>query len=330
MLTSKHGDNAQSLTLAKALSLPFLCRTLHFRAQYEQQKPKVRATIRHVDRVRSDALKPPWPELIIVTGRRPSMVALWIKEQSGGRTKIALIGKPKACFDQFDLVIAAAHYKLPEGRSNVMRIGLPLIGVAAERLELAGQAWSQKLESLERPLTALCFGGSTGARPLDPVSVKEIMLASQRAAPEGTLYVLTSRRTPPFVLGEIRNLLPGNGRFYGWKDQDDDNPYLGLLALADQFIVTGDSISMLVEIARLGRPLALAALPPERGLTGLAKRLVSRLGSGPSRDFELLHRYLYDHGWAVPLGQDFASPASPPPDYSAMAAQRVRCLLGAQ
>jgi len=153
------------------------------------------------------------------------------------------------------------------------------------------------------------------------------MRAAGKAAPEGTLYVLTSRRTPVSAQVEIRAHLPANGLFYGWKEQDRENPYLGLLACGDRYIVTGDSISMLVEIARLGRPLAIAALPPEGGWRGLIKRLVPRLGSGASRDFDLLHQYLYRHGWAAPLGKDFIQPASPPPDDSGIAAERVRRLL---
>ena len=39
---------------------------------------------------------------------------------------------------------------------------------------------------------------------------------------------------------------------------------MGLLGLADGFVVTGDSISMMVEIARLGRPLAIFDLPTGR------------------------------------------------------------------
>ena len=46
-----------------------------------------------------------------------------------------------------------------------------------------------------------------------------------------------------------------------------DNPYAGILALADAFIVTGDSIAMLSEACGTGRPVALFDLdedPEER------------------------------------------------------------------
>jgi mitochondrial fission protein ELM1 len=327
LLTAKKGDNVQSLTLAGALGLPFVVRNLHFKTKFQQSKPKVRASLHHLDAEKSDPLGPPWPDLIIVTGRRPSMAALWVKEQSAGRTKIALLGKPKGCFDRFDLVFAAAHYRLAEERTNVCPIGLPLVSIAPERLETARLAWGPKLANLQSPVTVLCFGGSTGARPLDLAAVRNIMIASVKAASPGTLYVLTSRRTPSSVYAEIAAQLPGNGMFYRWHEEDPDNPYLGLLALANRFIVTGDSISMLVEIARLGKPLAIAVLPPQQTWAGTAKRLVSSITHRQSRDFDLLHRYLYEHGWAVPLGCEFIKPVSLPPDDTMLASERLKSLL---
>ena len=97
---------------------------------------------------------------------------------------------------------------------------------------------------------------------------------------------------------------------------------LGLLALGSRFVVTGDSISMLVEVARLGKPLAIAPVPD--------RNILTRLLSGKSRDFSRLHDYLYRGGWAVRLGQPFVTPPGPPPDDTELAAGRLRSLLPAQ
>ena len=42
---------------------------------------------------------------------------------------------------------------------------------------------------------------------------------------------------------------------YRWGRSEGENPYRGLLALADAFVVTGESMSMLAEAAATGRPL---------------------------------------------------------------------------
>jgi hypothetical protein len=48
---------------------------------------------------------------------------------------------------------------------------------------------------------------------------------------------------------------------FDWARPEGENPYTGLLALGDRFVVTGDSISMQVEVARLGKPLEILPLP---------------------------------------------------------------------
>ena len=58
------------------------------------------------------------PDLVITAGRRLSCVALWIKQASGGRTRIVLIGKPRGGAPEFDLVVAAWIAFRPERESG--------------------------------------------------------------------------------------------------------------------------------------------------------------------------------------------------------------------
>ncbi len=146
------------------------------------------------------------------------------------------------------------------------------------------------------------------------------MLESARqAAGDGFLYISTSRRTPPAVIDYLQQALPDNARLYCWSADASENPYHALLGLADRFIVTGDSMSMMIEVARLGKPLAIFALPYQSGLgSWLQQRLVDQSGAGRLaklllrlgllknlRDLTAIHRQLYQHHLAVPLGQKF-------------------------
>jgi uncharacterized protein len=133
-----------------------------------------------------------------------------------------------------------------------------------------------------------------------------------------------------------------------------DNPYLGLLALADAFIVTGDSASMMVEVARLGRPLMIFPLPVgmpvwERPLYALGRVLhagdtgrrwwdwllqpvgdflYDTAGLPYSRDLTMLHEALIRRGMASRVGESGAvRPVEGPPDELSLAAERVRALL---
>jgi uncharacterized protein len=350
LTSSKAGDNAQALHLATALALPCRQVKLAIKPRFVVRKPKVAASLDHIDWSRSDRLDPPWPDLVIAIGRRLSNVALWIRAQSGARTRTVLMGVPKGEARSFDLAVVPVSHRA--GGPGIIAIGLPLMGIAAPKLAEAREAWRETFSRLPRPLTALLIGGSTAARRFDPATVR-ILLREARtilARDGGSLAVVTSPRTPPDVEATLREGMPQGAAFFPWRPEPP-NPYVGLLAFADRCIVTGDSLSMIVEAARAGKPLAIAPVYPSSrpalwlleasGLaprafdplrrdraTRLLRRLAAIGTAGGARDTARLHQYLYDNAWAVPLGQPFRVPAAPPPDDSAAVAARIRTLLG--
>src|SRR5262245_7053952 len=135
----KQGDNAQARAVAAALGWPVEERRVAMQAQWLRAKPQVEPSLAHLDPGRSEPLEPPWPDLLITVGRRLSMVALWVREQSRGHTRIVLIGKPRRFARRFDLVVASAQYRISR-RSNVLRIGLPLMRVDEKTVAAAADA----------------------------------------------------------------------------------------------------------------------------------------------------------------------------------------------
>ena len=138
LLADKLGDNAQVRTIADALPWPSIEKRLRVQPQFAIAKPPVIPSLHHLDRAHCDPLEPPWPDLVITIGRRMSMVALWIQEQSRGRTRLAIVGLPRRLRDRFQLVVAATQYRVPD-RPNIlrldyppMRIDEPAIAAAAE------------------------------------------------------------------------------------------------------------------------------------------------------------------------------------------------------
>jgi uncharacterized protein len=350
ILGDKAGDNAQVRVIADALGWPYDLKGLVFRAPYVLGKPRFRTSLYHVDQARSAPLEPPWPDLILTVGRRPSMAALWVKEQTRGRAALVVVGRPKRWLDRFDLVIAPPQFQLPR-RANVLRLDLPLMRVDETAIAAAKETWRARFTDLPRPLTALLVGGPTKPYRFDQAVARDLLDQARRAAAaeRGSLYVTTSRRTPPPVVDAFAADLPAGARFYRWHD-GGDNPYHALLGLADRFIVTGDSISMMVEVARLGRPLAIFALPEGRRWlrlrSALGRRLAALADGRPSqvlrplsdalyrlriakygRDLSEIHCRLYERGLAVPLGQPFQPPQTRPSDDLARAVERVRALM---
>jgi mitochondrial fission protein ELM1 len=316
VLSDKLGDNAQVRTIADALPWPCVEKRLLVQPQFATAKPPVVPSLHHLDRDRSDPLEPPWPDLVITIGRRMSMAALWIQEQSRGRTKLAIIGQPRRLRHRFQLVVAATQYRVPD-RPNILRLDYPPMRIDEPAIAAAAALWRPRLAALPRPLVALLVGGRTSTLRLDAAVGRRLIARSARlaAAAGGTLYVTTSRRTPAEAVDAIAAALPEGAVLHRWTADQAANPYLALLGLADRFIVTGDSLSMLVEVARLGRPLAIYPLPTAGGPVARAGRWLAdrlhRLGLPiGSREVAVLHRLLIRQGFAVWFGQPFR-PAGP-------------------
>lgn len=358
ILGDKRGDNGQVETLVDALGWPVEQRFVQPLPQWVYGKPRYRATLDHLDREKSDALAPPWPELILTCGRRPSMAALWVREQSGGATRIALVGKPSGRLPDFDLVIASGENQMPP-LPNVQMVALPFMRVRNESVTAAAAAWAARLDPLPRPLVAFLVGGETNPFVMDARVADGLVAEARRvAAAGGTPYVTTSRRTTDDVVAALRRDLPPEARLYSWSPDapPEDNPYRALLGAADGFVVTGDSISMQVEVARLRRPLAIYPLPTGAfGTADLwrrrfaswlndprchttadrwrqrAARAVFRLDYlklfSATRDFQAFHRLLVDRGLAVHAGEPLTPPTGELPDDLAVAVARVRALF---
>lgn len=354
VLGDKGGDNAQVEALAKALPWPCERRRLEMREPYVLGKPRVAASLYHIDEARSDPLEPPWPDLIITIGRRPSMAALWVREQSHRQTKVVLLGKPSGMLDEFDLVVAGGEAQLPP-LPNVFPISLPLMRVDEAAVDDAVAAWRPRLGNLPRPLIGILVGGPTGPFVFDAsVTRRLIQLASDTRSLGGTPYLTTSRRTPAPVVEALAAELPSGAVLFRWSPEAKDNPYRALLGIADGLIVTGDSISMMVEVVRLGKPLAILDLPTGAlGAIDQLRRAAARLLFSPAarpgagalrkgiaillyrtgiisytRDFRAFHRMLFDRGLAVPAGQPFVTGGTQPPDDVSAVAARIEALLG--
>jgi len=357
ILGDKQGDNGQVETIVEALGWPVERKYVHMLPEYVLGKPRYRPSLDHIDRSRSDPLEGPWPDLILTVGRRPSMVALWIRRQSGNRTKIVLVGKPSGYMLEFALVIASAENQMPP-MDNFVATTLPLMRVKAGDVEAAAAQWRERLAPLPRPLIAMLIGGETNPFVMNRKVARDLVATARWVVEDlgGTPYVTTSRRTTPEVVEVLRTQLPPGSVFFEWSAAATDNPYRALLGSADGFVVTGDSVSMMVEVLYLGKPLAIFPLPSGRlgaidqwrrslahwlfnpRLESAGDRLRRRLARGvyyidvfkvlcATRDFRAFHKLLVERGLAVWAGQPFPRGGQALPDDAGAVARRVRALF---
>ena len=351
LLGDKRGDNGQVEMIAKALDWPCERRNLRMKARYAVRKPWFRPTLSHLDLPNCDPLEPPWPDMIITVGRRPSMAALWVAKQSGWRTKLVLVTKPSGFTNWFDLIITGAETRMPP-LPNVLQVTLPLMRIDETKVAAGADVWAPKLADLPRPLIAFMIGGPTGPFVFDDsVTERLLKVVGQVVAEGGTPFITTSRRTPEAAIEALEARLPEQAKLFRWSAEATDNPYLGLLGLADGFVVTGDSISMLVEIAGLHKPLAILELPcgwfgrldmKRRGLIrrlfdpqrvsgpigrGLVKLLYSIGVINHTRDFDAFYDLLVERGFAVRAGEGIPKPRGEIPDELSLVVTRIKALL---
>jgi mitochondrial fission protein ELM1 len=308
-------------------------------------------------------LTPPWPELVIAAGRRTAPVAEWIRAQNEGATRLVLLGRKAAdAAERSDLAVTT-HTAQLFPHPNRLTTVLPLNAVDPERLEEAASRWRARLTSWRSPRIAVLVGGRSGQYDLDVATARRLGedVAAMARKVGGTVMATTSRRTGRKQTDAFRDALGAEHDLHAWEDGGGENPYLGLLALADLFIVTGDSESMLAEALAIGRPVFIYPLPerpsfaalqrprawvlarararrlgtrgvelPQRGIRYLAARLIDRGFVRPTRDLGALHEELIEGGFA----QRFGGPvhwgdARRVTDLDAVAS-RVRALMGVE
>jgi len=141
---------------------------------------------------------------------------------------------------------------------NIIRItGVPH-QLTQESLQAAGQQHANYFNSLPKPIIALLVGGNT--RYCDGFTADHARQLAARvrklSAELGAYLVITnSRRTPDVALKALlEGLADCPHTFFDWQQIASDF-YQALLAHADVFVVTGDSLSMCSEAAFTGKPL---------------------------------------------------------------------------
>ncbi|TVQ55264.1 MAG: hypothetical protein EA355_10300 [Rhodobacteraceae bacterium] len=197
----------------------------------------------------------PWPDLVIGAGRRcaPAVAAL---RRLGGMPAVQIMdpGMRRAAFD---LIVAPRHDRL-SGDTVVETLGA-LNGLDDATLAAEADRWRPRLRHIPEPRVAVLVGGPSRSSDFTARGLQRLTDGLTRLAIEGAgLMVTPSRRTPRAAVDKLADALTGLG---GWVWSGvGDNPYPGILGLADAVVVTADSVNMCSEAAASGKPLFVAPM----------------------------------------------------------------------
>ena len=256
------GLHSQALGLAEAAGLSPELRDLHARWPWRNLAPAIWPW--PLRAVPAATLAPPWPDVLIGCGGKAAPLLAAVRDRRGHATRAVasrtvMVQHPRMDIRRFDLVAAARHDRL--SGPNVLVTRTALHRATPARLAEAAAVWAPRLAHLPRPLVCVLIGGSNGRFRLDAAvgTALASQLADMMRADRVGLALTPSRRTDP----QVRETLAGVLRPLGAEvwDMAGENPYFGMLALADAIVVTSDSVSMISEAVATTAPVMIAALP---------------------------------------------------------------------
>jgi hypothetical protein len=299
----KVGMANQVLGLAEATGWEFSEKRLAIRAPWRHLAPPLWFRPLDAAGAAGDRLTPPWPDLLIATGRNAVAPARAVKRASQGRTFWVQIQDPVFARAEADLLVVPAHDEVTG--PNVLATLGAVHRVTRRRLDEGAARLAPTLGPLPRPLVAVLIGGANRAYRLTPARLAQLADQLAGLARQGFgLAVTPSRRTGDQVLRALRERL-GRLPAYLW-DGSGANPYFGLLGSADALVVTADSVNMVSEAAATGKPVHVAAL------------------EGGSEKFARFHRAMEAAGITRPFHGAIERWSYRPPEEAARAAAVLR------
>ena len=263
-------------------------------------------------------LEGPWPDLLIVAGRRVAPAARWIRRASRGRTQIVAIGtKASTPARDVDLALTPKGAALfPHPRR--MEIDRPL--VSHRRAPGVSARWRDRIQAIPGRRIVLLLGSGTRRLGLDASASEALArLVAESAAELGaSLLVSSSRHCAPETLRGCLRAIGDSAAIVHHETRDqlpEERAWGALLEAGDAFVYFGLGETTLAEICATGRPVFLAPQMPshasiwERGRDVVAQAIVARSLFTPENDrgttrpqqrLELLCARLVDGGWVRP------------------------------
>lgn len=270
------GLEAQALGLAEAAGLAAERRPLRPRVPWKWIAAA--AWPAPLKAVPADTFRPPLPQLVIGCGGVAASVGAALRCRG---PRVVQVQHPRMDPRRFDLIVVNQHDELTG--PNVVVTRTALHRATQERLATEAELWRDRLAHLPRPLVAVLIGGSNGRFRLDAAFAAGLadQLAGMMKLDRVGLALTPSRRTDRAALRVLRERLGPRGAFI-W-DSTGDNPYFGLLGLADAIVVTEDSVSMVSEAVATRAPVMLARLPGHSRRQAIFR--MGLLAEGRIRDF---------------------------------------------
>ena len=307
----KPGVENQCLGLAEALNLTIVIKRIRLKSPWRQTVPFLRVGLACAFDKSGDELTPPWPDVLIASGRASIPASLFVRaasRKSGGRPTFTVqIQNPVIDASRFDLVVTPRHDGLLG--DNVMSTRGSLHRVTPLLLLKEAEKFESHFSKMPFPRVSVLIGGSNSVYTMTPELTRNMTSQLADMARGGAGVMITaSRRTGAENARILKDGLQGTSA-YIWDGQGE-NPYYAMLGMADYIIVTCDSVNMISEACSTGKPVMVLDMP------------------GGSEKFRRFHQAMRDDGMTRPFNGKLENWCYTALDDVRLVALRVKEMMG--
>ena len=233
-------------------------------------------------------IKGPYPDYIVSCGRRMAGLSIGLRRISKGRSKTIHIQDPGISPNYFDVLVVPSHDRITAFEKNFSNL---IISTGSMNWLVKKEIMARKSDMVERfgPLDApqilVMLGGNNKRYDVSTYIIERIAneIFDYAKRNNARLIFIPSRRTPKKVRMLFEKL--DKDKKHVFWDGEGGNPYPNIFSIADEIIVTSDSVNMVTEACLFGRPVIIAHWEEEQGR--LAK----------------FHKIMEKDGYTIPLSK---------------------------
>jgi mitochondrial fission protein ELM1 len=199
-------------------------------------------------------IAPPFPDVVISSGRRTLPYLKAVKKASGNKTITVCLKDPKTGTSAADVIWVPVHDRL-RGDNVIATLTSPH-PLSLELLAEARTEAETRFADFPKKRVGLILGGNTRGVTWKPETCADFDRKLSQIPQNGhSILAVASRRTPPQLEETVKQALKNHTHFYSTGIDENDNPYRQVLSIADILIVTGDSHNMVSEALATGTPV---------------------------------------------------------------------------
>ena len=193
------------------------------------------------------------PSLILSCGRRTFPLASKLKSVFSDTTYFIHLMYPKLSLNIRDcnLIFTPFHDNVKTSERVIKTLGSP---APLDVIKIKKNPYKTK------PIISILIGGNHGRYKLKSYTINYMFTETLNKMKQGSILISTSRRTPDNIIKLIDKWGKKNKFFkiiFHPKINKGKNPIKEMIAYADEFLVTGDSVSMVSQLCQYEKPVRI-------------------------------------------------------------------------